>query len=93
MIGMMMIHYEMSPTMGGLIHWINSVYVHPKHRKKGVFRALYNHIFQKAKDDPKCSCVRLYVDTTNGNAMEVYTKMGMHNIEERFDFNEKDFCF
>ena len=44
-IGMMMIHHEMRPQVGGLIHWINSVYVHPDHRKKGVFRALYNRIF------------------------------------------------
>ena len=36
-------------------------------------------------------CVRLYVDTTNGNAMDVYKKMGMHNIEEDYNFNEKDF--
>ena len=48
-VGMMMIHHEMSPQVGGLIHWINSVYVHPDHRRKGVFRALFNHIHQIAK--------------------------------------------
>ena len=37
-IGMMMIHNELSPLVGGLIHWINSVYVKKEWRKKGVFR-------------------------------------------------------
>ena len=92
-IGMMMIHHEMKPQVGGLVHWINSVYVHPQFRKRGVFRALYNHIFNLAKADPMVKCVRLYVDTTNGKAMDVYTKMGMHNIEDDFDFNETDFHF
>ena len=43
-IGMMMIHFETSPEVGGLIWWINSVYVHPNYRSKGVFRALYNNV-------------------------------------------------
>ena len=38
-------------------------------------------------------CVRLYVDTTNNKAMEVYKKMGMHNIEQDYDFSEADFHF
>ena len=43
-MGMMMIHFEMSVFLGGLTYWINSVYVHPDHRMKGVFRALYDHV-------------------------------------------------
>ena len=91
--GMMMIHFEMNPSVGGLIHWINSVYVHPDHRRRGVFRMLYNHIFAIAKADPLVKCVRLYVDTTNGRAMGVYGKMGMYNIEDNYDFSEMDFTF
>ena len=91
--GMMMIHHEMSPSVGGLIHWINSVYVHPDHRRRGIFRQLYNHVFAIAKADPIVKCIRLYVDTTNGRAMGVYNKMGMYNIEDNYDFNEADFHF
>ena len=32
-VGMIMIHFEMNISLGGFIHWINSVYVHPDHRK------------------------------------------------------------
>ena len=31
-VGMIMIHFEMNLSLGGMIHWINSVYVHPEHR-------------------------------------------------------------
>ena len=32
LMGMMMIHFETSIEVGGMIYWINSVYVHPDHR-------------------------------------------------------------
>ena len=62
---MMMIHFETSPEIGGLIWWINSVYVHPDYRSKGVFRALYNKVTTLAKKDPWIKCIRLYVEVTN----------------------------
>ena len=65
-VAMMMIHHEMSLRMGGLIHWINSVYVMPAHRKQGVFTLLYNHVLKEAGNDVKC--LRLYVDLDNTNA-------------------------
>ena len=40
-VGMIMIHFEMNLSLGGLIHWINSVYVHPAHRNKGIFTLMY----------------------------------------------------
>ena len=46
-----MMTYEMSPRYGGLIHWIMSVYVIPEMRQKGVFRLIYNHVYQMAKAD------------------------------------------
>ena len=39
-----MIHNELNPKVGGLIHWINSVYIIEEWRKKGVFTALFEHI-------------------------------------------------
>ncbi len=85
-----MIHYEMCVRMGGLVHWINSVYVTPIHRKKGVFRLLYEHVLREAKD---AQCLRLYVDHSNESAQQVYGRLGMHNIEDDFDFFESDFHF
>ena len=86
----MMIHFETKLDLGGLVYWLNSVYVHPDHRNKGVFRALYNHVLEKARADPWVKAIRLYVETTNHSAMQVYRKMGMENIEDDIDFHEID---
>ena len=65
-VGMIMIHFEMNISLGGLVHWINSVYVHPEFRKQGVFRLMYNHVVDVAKSQaPLVKCVRLYVDLHN----------------------------
>ena len=93
LMGMMMIHFEMNFAIGGLIYWINSVYVHSNHRQKGVFRKLYDHVTDMARADPKVKAVRLYVEVTNKRAMTVYSKVGMINIEEGYDFHEVDYCW
>ena len=65
-IGMIMIHHEMNLSLGGFVHWINSVYVHPDHRQKGVFRLLYDHVRSVAENGyPLVKCIRLYVDLDN----------------------------
>jgi len=87
-VAMIMIHYEMS--LRGLVHWINSVYVDPAHRKQGIFTLLYRHVLDEARD---ATCLRLYVDLTNTSAQQVYRKLGMTNIEEGYDFYESDFHF
>ena len=63
-----MLTYEMSAAVGGMIYFIQSVYVNSEVRKKGVFRALYNGIVEKARLDPICKCVRLYVELENHTA-------------------------
>lgn len=95
LMGMMMIHFETSPEVGGLIWWINSVYVHPDHRKKGVFRSLYDHITAIARTNPLIKCVRLYVELANATAQTVYTKMGMENLdgERGKEFHEIDYVW
>mmetsp|Transcript_5620 Transcript_5620/g.4006 ORF Transcript_5620/g.4006 Transcript_5620/m.4006 type:complete len:88 (+) Transcript_5620:227-490(+) len=87
-----MVTFEMYPPLGGLIHWIQSVYVMPEFRKNGAFRKLYNHVCEVAKNDPLGKVVRLYVDTDNLSAMAVYEKLGMSKMDN-FAFDEKDFMF
>ena len=67
-IGTTMLTYEMSVPLGGLIHWIQSVYVNSEHRNKGVFRKLYTHVKERAQADPLVKCVRLYVELENFTA-------------------------
>ena len=53
----------------GQLWWIQSVYVHSEYRRRGHFRALYQHVQQQAKRE-KAAGIRLYVDTHNRKAQE-----------------------
>jgi len=41
--GQVMITYEWSDWRNGVMWWIQSVYVRPEYRNKGVFRALFTY--------------------------------------------------
>jgi ribosomal protein S18 acetylase RimI-like enzyme len=75
--GCLMLTYEWSDWRNGRILWIQSVYVMPGQREKGVFGSLYNYIKQMVEQDPELKGIRLYVDKTNHKAIQVYRKCGM----------------
>jgi ribosomal protein S18 acetylase RimI-like enzyme len=76
-VGTTMITYEWSDWRDGWIWWIQSVYVHPDYRGRGVFSRLYRHIEALAAElDIKA--VRLYVLTSNTRARATYQALGMH---------------
>jgi GNAT superfamily N-acetyltransferase len=75
-IGNLMVTYEWSDWRNGNIWWIQSVYVRPEHRGKGVFRKLFSHIHQLAKAR-QVRELRLYADQANVNAHRVYEQLGM----------------
>ncbi len=45
------------------------MYVHADYRRRGFFRALYQHVAQQAKQESAVG-IRLYVDTHNTKAQE-----------------------
>ena len=74
--GQLMITYEWSDWRGGMFIWIQSVYVLAEHRRKGVFRALYDHVKELASSPGYCG-VRLYVYDGNTSARDTYLRLGM----------------
>src|SRR5438552_3094378 len=50
-VGQMQITYEWSDWRNGWFWWIQSVYVRAGARRRGVFRALYDHISRLAQRD------------------------------------------
>ena len=88
-VGSTLVTYELSPALGGLINWIQSVYVAIDLRGKGVFRKLYTTIVDEAKANKQVKCVRLYVETENETAIAVYTKLGMDQMD-KYDYVERD---
>ena len=74
----LMITLEWSDWRNGYVWWIQSVFVVPEARGRGLYRALYEHIKEKVNESDSVRGVRLYVDLTNENAQQVYSKLGMN---------------
>ncbi len=90
-IGQLMITYEWSDWRNGVFWWIQSVYVDPDHRGRGVFRALHNHVLLKAKADPRVCGLRLYVERDNHRAQTIYQRVGLSTSP--YLVYEHDFVF
>jgi len=75
--GQLMLTYEWSDWRNGWLWWIQSVYVHPEHRREGVFRALYAHVVAMARGAGDVRGIRLYVDRGNEPAIKTYESLGM----------------
>jgi len=76
-IGQMMVTYEWSDWRNGTIWWIQSVFVRPDWRRKGVFSALYHHVESLAANEPGVIGLRLYVEENNQRAQRTYEALGM----------------
>jgi GNAT superfamily N-acetyltransferase len=68
--------FEWSDWRNGEIWWIQSVYVHPRHRGCGVFRALFAHIKELGEKDAECCGTRLYMERENDTARRSYLQLG-----------------
>jgi GNAT superfamily N-acetyltransferase len=78
-IGQVMHTREWSDWRNGDIWWLQSVYVHPDHRGRGVFRALLQEVLSEAHSTPGIVGVRLYVERENHAARTVYSRLGFAN--------------
>ena len=87
-VGQMQITFEFSDWRNGWFWWIQGVYVRPESRRRGVFRALYDHVLEAARRDPDVIGVRLYVEKENHAAQQTYQRLGMewtdYWVMERF---------
>lgn len=86
-VGQLMITYEWSDWRNGDIWWIQSVYVHPDYRKRGIFKALYQHTRQVAVETGAVM-LRLYVAKDNQPAQRVYQNLGM-NLSDYYLMEEQ----
>jgi len=57
--------------------WIQSVYVLPEQRGRGVFRQMYEHVKMMVKNDEDVAGLKLYVDSENKSAIATYKAIGM----------------
>ena len=76
-VGALMVTFEWSDWRNGTFLWIQSVYVRPEFRGRGVYRRLYEHVRAHARDRGDVCGFRLYVETGNEPAQRVYAALGM----------------
>jgi GNAT superfamily N-acetyltransferase len=87
-VGQLLITHEWSDWRNGNFWWIQSVYVAPEFRRRGLFRALFNHVYALAKAQPEVCGLRLYMHARNGRARRAYEHLGMkHSDYEVFEMD------
>jgi predicted GNAT family acetyltransferase len=89
LLGQLMITYEWSDWRNGAFWWIQSVYVDPAWRRKGVYRRLHDTVVETGKADNRMCGIRLYVAQDNRVAQTVYQRVGL--TPSRYDVYEDDF--
>jgi len=77
--GTLMLTTEWSDWRNGDWWWIQSVYVHPAFRRRGVFQQLYQHVKTMAEQSEGVCGLRLYVEHENKNAQKTYESLGMED--------------
>lgn len=77
-VASLLITPEWSDWRNGVVWWIQSVYVKPEHRRKGIYAGLYQHVKKIAESNESVKGIRLYVDRRNTAAQDVYRRLGMN---------------
>jgi ribosomal protein S18 acetylase RimI-like enzyme len=77
----LMVTTEWSDWRNGLFWWIQSVYVQPDYRRKGLYSAMYNQVRKLSLSQANVCGYRLYVERDNINAKKTYQSLGMHETE------------
>jgi ribosomal protein S18 acetylase RimI-like enzyme len=75
-VGQLMVTLEWSDWRNADFWWIQSVYVAPEFRSRGIFGALYRHVEGLARGAGACG-LRLYVERENVGAQAAYRRLGM----------------
>ncbi len=77
-VGCLLITFEWSDWRGGRFWWMQSLYVRPAYRRRGVFRRLHEFVKAEALQHPEVCGLRLYVEQSNQVAQHAYQHLGMH---------------
>jgi ribosomal protein S18 acetylase RimI-like enzyme len=76
-VGQLLVTREWSDWRDGWFWWIQSVYVAKDFRRRGVYRRLYEHLREQARNTPGVCGLRLYVERENEPAIATYESLGM----------------
>ena len=75
--GALLVTYEWSDWRNGRLWWIQSVYVRPDFRRRGVYRSLHGFVRDRARAAGSVVGIRLHVERENVAAQRTYAALGM----------------
>lgn len=88
-VGQLLITFEWSDWRNATFWWIQSVYVDPAWRRKGIYRAMHRYVLSQAHARPDVCGLRLYVEGENQEAQTVYQRVGL--MPSGYQVFENDF--
>lgn len=88
-IGQLLVTHEWSDWRNAMFWWIQSVYVDPAWRRRGVYRRLHEFVLRMARSRPDVCGVRLYVEADNHGAQAAYRQVGLSRSS--YQVFEEDF--
>ena len=88
-VGALLITFEWSDWRNGSFWWIQSVYVTPEWRRKGIYRAMHQWVYETARSRSEVCGIRLYFHRSNVVAEKTYASLGM--VRSPYDLLEIDF--
>ncbi|HAS46280.1 MAG TPA: GNAT family N-acetyltransferase [Microscillaceae bacterium] len=83
-VGCMLNTFEWSEWRNGYILWIQSLYIVPSFRGKGLFKRTYQYLQNLVNASDDLQGIRLYVDKTNVKATKTYEAIGMNGEHYHF---------
>lgn len=76
--GYMLLAYTFSQEAGGMVCWIEELFVYEKFRNNGIGKEFFKFI--KENIEPKFKRIRLEVEDYNTNAKRLYSSMGFEML-------------
>lgn len=89
LVGQLMITYEWSDWRNANYWWVQSVYVWPEFRRRGIFRRLHTELVEMTRRAGNVCGLRLYVEKENRPAQQVYAALGL--APNHYEFYEIEF--
>ena len=80
-VAALMVTFEWSDWRNANFWWIQSVYVRPEFRRRGIYRRLYDFVRERALAEGGVCGFRLYVEKGNQGAQRAYESLGMRAAE------------
>jgi ribosomal protein S18 acetylase RimI-like enzyme len=88
-VGQLLITYEWSDWRNATFWWIQSVYVDPAWRGRGVYRRMHEAVVAQAQARGDVCGIRLYVERDNETAQKTYDRVGLKRSP--YEMYEEDF--